>query len=275
MDAILKLRNPTQCWAEFLKPQLESQSDEGVQGEDDPDPVDIPESALDSLKSGFNKATGALLDFIFDLMRGSYLQACIDLSSSSEKLPELVALESQGGNAPDPPDLSKDLKKLIQHIVLVVQNFDTNVKSVSGSSLPAPPLIQTLGADNLKDEEAEARNRVWKQVQSERKKYVTFSSPKGYGKDNLIAALKASGKVYTFSGQLNSNHRLFCGSADLLQEGGNEPWMNSTEPKADIWKGICDFMGSMTGSTDFCILFDGRMRSIRRISVPRFSTAIF
>ena len=136
-------------------------------------------------------------------------------------------------------------------------------------------LIQTLGADNLKDEEAEARNRVWKQVQNERKKYVTFSCPKGYGKDNLIAALKASGKVYTFSGQLNSNHRLFCGSADLLQEGGDEPWMNSTEPKADSWKGICDFMGSLTGSTDFCILFDGRMRSIRRISVPRFSTAIF
>lgn len=107
-----------QCWAEFLKPQLESQSDEGVQGEDDPDPVDIPESALDSLKSGFNKATGALLDFIFDLMRGSYLQACIDLSSSPDKLPKLVAMESQGGNASDAPDLSKDLKKLVQHIAV-------------------------------------------------------------------------------------------------------------------------------------------------------------
>eukprot|EP00435_Cladocopium_sp_Y103_P066722 s117_g29.t1 len=265
LDAILKLRDPMNLWTEFLKPQMEAQSDEGV-GEDDPDPVDVPESALDSLKSSFNKATGALLELIFDLMRGSYFQACIDLSSISEKLPKLVAMESQGGNASDAVDLSKDLKKLVQHVVLVVQNYDTNVKSVSGGSLPAPPLIQTLGSDGLKDEEAEARNRIWKQVQSERRKYVTFSCPKGYGKDNLISALKASGKVYTFSGQLNSNHRLFCGSADLLEEGGTEPWMNSTEPKADTWKGICEFMGSLTGPTDFSILFDGRMRPIRRIN---------
>ena len=89
--------------------------------------------------------------------------------------------------------------------------------------MPAPPLIQTLGGDSSKDEEAEACNRVWKQVQNERKKFVSFSCPKGYGKDNLIAALKAGGKVYTFSGQLNSSHRLFCASADLLDEEGAEP----------------------------------------------------
>ena len=43
----------------------------------------------------------------------------------------------------------------------------------------------------------------------------------------------------------------------------------------DYITAICDFMGSLTGSTDFCILFDGRMRSMRRISVPRLSTATF
>jgi hypothetical protein len=117
VDAILKLRDPMQCWTEFLKPQLEPQSDE-VECEDDPEPVDVPESALDALKSRFNQATGVLFDLIFDLMRGSYLQACIDLSSSPDKLPKLVAMESQGGNASDAPDLSKDLKKLVQHIAV-------------------------------------------------------------------------------------------------------------------------------------------------------------
>lgn len=140
---------------------------------------------------------------------------------------------------------------------------------MSGVSLPAPSLIQTLGSDSLKDEEAEARNRVWKQVQNERKKYVSFSCPKSYGKDNLVAALKASGKVYAFSGQLNVSHRLFYGSAELLEEEGIEPWMNSTEPKKDRLKGICD-MGSITGTTDFCL----RMRSIRRISVPGLTIPI-
>ena len=134
-DAISKLRNPTQCWTEFLKPQLDAQSDEGV-GEDDPDPLDIPETALDSLKSGFNKATGALLDLMFDLMCGRYLQACTQLSSSAEKLPKLIAMESQGGNASDASDLPKDLKKLIQHILLVVQNFDTSAESVFQLEVP-------------------------------------------------------------------------------------------------------------------------------------------
>lgn len=269
--AITNLTDPLHCWHNFLQPS--SQDGDAVLCEDDPEPLDASTSALDTLKSGFNKATGSLLDLILDLMRGNYLPGLIELSGASEKLSKLIAQDMKAGKSCDgEAEVGKDLKKLLQHIILVVQGFDTNTKSVSlAETLPAPSLLQTLGRDTAKDEEVEARNHVWKQVQAERKKYVSFSCPKNYQKDTLMNAFKASGKVFAFNGQLNSQHRLVCAAADLLEESGEEPWLISTVPKDDTWKSTCEFISGLTGPTDFGIAFDGRMRSVRRINVARMN----
>ena len=268
LDALAKIKQPMTCWTEFLEGNEQSAADDEPEEPEE----EVQLTAMETLRSQFSKPMGALLDLCLDLVRGRYLEACRDLSMQQEKLGKLISQEANPSKSGEEPTaMSKELKGMIHILVIVVQGFDTTMgKSVSlSTSLPAPSLINSLGNSSPTDEEAEARSRIWKQVQAERKKFATFSVPKAWSKDGLLACFRQSGKVYTHTGQLNSNHRLILASADILVENGTEPWLVQSVPENAKWKEILDFLSSMNGATDFCLAFDGRMREIRRLHVTR------
>lgn len=121
-----------------------------------------------------------------------------------------------------------------------------------------------LSRDGAAAESEAEREAAWKKVQAERRKFVTFSYPRTWAKDQIINAFRSSGKVFSYTGELNSAHRLFVASADLLHEEGDEPWNAPCPPAASMWKEITSFITSTSGPADFAMLFDGRMREIRR-----------
>ena len=149
---------------------------------------------------------------------------------------------------------------------LITQQFDGNSKSVAVStSAPAPSLLNSLTSHGTDVPDADGeRERHWKTVQGERKRFVSFSVPKTWTSDGLGGAFRSAGKVFNHSGTLNSSHRLIVASADLLHEEGDEPWLSLQSPASNLWKDIVTFCSSASGNTDFVMLFDGRMRQIRR-----------
>ena len=148
----------------------------------------------------------------------------------------------------------------------IAQSFDAGQKTISlnQTSCPALSLIETLNAAEGDSSESAAakREETWKQVQAERRK--SFAS-----KDHLTNAFRQCGKVHSHSGQLNSSHRLLTASADLLSEHKDEPWLTQACPDKTAWKAIVEFCGSCTGSSDFALVFDGRMREVRRTHASR------
>ena len=270
-NALLRILDPEVCWADFLQGQMSACTDVVIQEEEDEiaaPAAEQPElSALDALKADFNKATGALLELLLELMQGKHMDDCRSLSQDNVKLSHAVSEAAQAAQKEQKGCETKPLE-FIKCLCLVVQSFDTSTKSVSiSASLPAQSLIQTLTPSGSTEEEVVARERVWKQVQAERRKFITFSVVSKLAKDTLQAALRGSGKVWSHSGQLNSSHRLIFASADLATETGDEPWMQPSPPQAAQWNSVAEFAISLTGPTDFCLLCDGRMREVRRIHV--------
>ena len=143
-------------------------------------------------------------------------------------------------------------------------HFAGNSKSVGlAGAAPAPSLLATLQPGGDDAQLQVERERQWKL--NERKKYVSFAVPPKWDKDSLMAAFRASGKVFAHKGSLNSSHRLICASADLFHECEKEPWSQQSKPCVSTWKDICEFCCSLSGSEDFIMLFDGRMRDVRRV----------
>ena len=138
----------------------------------------------------------------------------------------------------------------------------------ASTAAPAPRLLTQLTSTGSVDAEADGeRERHWKIVQAERRKFVSFGVPKSRTKESLLNSFRASGKVFSFSAQLNTGHRLMCASADLVIEQGEEPWAVPSVPPAPFWKEVLGFMtGSATGAADFVMAFDGRMREVRRLN---------
>lgn len=269
-DAIRTLLDPRKVWSQFLETECQ-QHGLLIKEEDDEDRATAAPaeetSALDTLKAGFNRATGLMFDLFFGLMRGKYIDDCRTLSSQNVKLSKAVsdaARSSQDDNKSEPA-----VTELVKALCLVVQSFDANAKSVAiSTAAPAPSLISTLNSNGDGGEDAAERERVWKLVQGERRKYITFSVVSKYSKDALNHAFRQCGKVWSFTGQLNSSHRLIIASADLIEENQAEPWLNLSPRKADVWKSVAEFCLGVTGSTDFSLMCDGRMREARRIQVP-------
>ncbi|CAK9068446.1 unnamed protein product [Durusdinium trenchii] len=87
--------------------------------------------------------------------------------------------------------------------------------------------------------------------------------------DAFLASFRGCGKVFAHGGVLNTSHRLFVASADLLVEQGEEPWAMASVPPQALWKEMVGFMAATaSGPADFIMAFDGRMREVRRWSVP-------
>ena len=257
--------DPAKCWEKFLKPDDKSSLPDCFQEEDlddDEDVVVVPAGPMASVKEGFNKATGMLFDLLLEVISGKHFADCQELAKEPLIVAKLLS-EMEGGKAEDAVELLKQLH-------LITTMFDgAATKSVSGNTaVPAPSLLTQLSAEGEIDGE---RERAWKAVQAERRKLVSFSVPKTWTKDALLASFRGCGKVFQHNGILNTSHRLFIASADLITEQGEEPWINPTPPPNQLWQEIVGgFLSpAATGSADFLIAFDGRMREIRRLNDTR------
>ncbi|CAE7443871.1 MPK1 [Symbiodinium sp. CCMP2592] len=266
---LAELRCPSTCGEKYL---CHADADQGAAGEDDMDGEDpedverpVPQSKIGAVKEGFNKAIGMLLDLLLELMSGKYYKDCCMLASSEDGLAKALTA-AQLGSSDDTEH--EEPCALITQMKINVDKFDNSTKSVGATSAaPAPSLLQSLAKASEADtpEECVERERQWKAVQTERRKFVSFSVPNKISKDCLVNAFRGCGKVFTHKGTLNSSHRPIVASADLLAEAGTDPWLKGTPPSEE-WKEICAFAKDISGPEDFVVLFDGRMPEIRRVS---------
>ena len=271
-DVIDKIRNPLTCWKLLMETTSEVGESEAVPEHEGANAhTDVCQSELEKFKSGFNRATGSLIELLAQLMMGHHLEDCKELAKSEVKISEAVSQAVR--NSHQSQQSSDSVTDLIKTLCTVVQSFESSHKSIvsgTSSSCPAPSLLSTLNAAGENEDTAAKREHVWKQVQAERRKWVTFSIPKSYtSKDHLSSSFRSCGKVFGHTGQLNANHRLIVASADLLSESATEPWIQQSQPDKTAWKAISDFSSSSSGATDFCILFDGRMKEVRKMNDSR------
>ena len=192
-----------------------------------------------------------------ELVSGKHYSDCQELASQAGGL--IKALQ----------DTEQDLEFLKQLRLVTELVGGSQSKSVTASTAaPTPSLLTQLTSTGQVNAEADAeRERHWKIVQSERRKFVSFGLPKSWTKESLLSSFRACGKVFSFAGQLNTSHRLLCASADLMTEQGDEPWVAPSVPPAPLWKEVLAFMtSSATGAADFVMAFDGRMREVRRLN---------
>ena len=263
-----KLVDPDQCWDEFLKPEEKDKSI--AAGNDDDDggdsEVEVPMAKISELKDQFNKATGMLLDFLARVMSFKFLSDCKDLAGASGgltkalQIAEDMAIEGHSDVV---------VTALVKEIRVITQMFDGHAKTISaipGCSAPAPALLSQLAGDPEAAADEGEHQRQWKNVQSERKRFVTLSVPKSWDQNGLQTAFRSASRVFSFSGNLNASHRMIVASADLFDQEVEQPWQAAVKPNAAEWSEVLAFAGSMSGPCDFVFVFDGRSREIRRLS---------
>lgn len=263
-----EIADPAKCWEIYLKnAAADVETEKAIQEDEEDVQDDVVESSgkLGEVKANFNRPTGMLLDLLVRLMAGKFYQDCRLLASDGNSFLKAMpkTLNSEGEEQDDPCGLVKEMR-------LIVEHFDGSNKSVTLSgTAPMPSLLSQVssqpGDDN--QEIALERERQWKSIQAERRKYISFSAVRTWQKESILTAFRTCGKVYGHAGTLNSSHRLVVGSADLFKEEGETPWSVHTKP-GDAWKGVCDFASSVSGACDFTMLFDGRIREARRQHVP-------
>ena len=270
-NAVKEILNPLKCYEIYLNAESEAS---GIVTEDNDEELDAPEveeTALGKLKSKFNKATGDLLELLINLQSAKHLKSCKAMAAEDKTVAKQIQ-ECQEWQRSNKKEGSEEGPcELLRQLTCVVQSFEVGATVTASAAAPAPSLIAALGGAAANENEeymAAERDRVWKLVQAERKKYISFSIPRDFTKDKLSDAFRAASKVYNFSGSLNMSHRLVMGSADLLHEFSEEPWANASKPADEVFQGVADFLAGLTGSTDFAFAFDGRMRECRRILDP-------
>lgn len=273
VSEMAELLDPMTCWKKYLQPSKEAEASNIVTEEDDEElPAELEQAtALQALKAKYNRATGCVFEFLLDLARGKYLADLKDLAklgsdgtSVGKHVQDAVAASSKE---------KEGLSDMLKTLTVVIQSFDVTAKSVSLSAhlaAPAPSFMSSLASGGAQDEAAKMeRERVWRQVQAERKKIVGLGFAKSAStKEQFQEAFRGSGKVHSFAGSLNAQHRLVVASADLMAESEAEPWANPSMPDKDVFKHVCDFVASASGACDFGVVLDGRLREARRIMVP-------
>ena len=264
MAVLTDLLSPDQCWKKYLLTDDKAALACDTVNEDDFEAegvVEVPSGPMASVKEGFNRATGLLFDTLLDLVSGKHFADCQQLASQP------------AGFAKALQDTDSDSQELLKQLRLITSMFDGHTKLVAAStSAPMPSLLSQLTSANQSADADADRERHWKMVQTERRKFVSLGVPRSWTKDGLLAAYRSCGKVFAHNGLLNTSHRLLTASADLIAEKGDEPWLTPTAPSPALCKDIVEFMSSSaTGTADFIMAFDGRLRECRRIIAPWLS----
>ena len=193
--------NPMKCWEDFLKPTEEVPA-KGAEDEDgeaaEHGDAAASETALATVKAKYNRATGCLLDLLVALMSGQYGDDLREISQCGEPVAKMLqpTARDAGEEASEGASIA-----LVVQLCEVVKAFDSSSKSVSvKSTAPAPSLMSTLNQTQPVEELTAERERVWKLVQGERRKFATFSVPKSFKQESLLGSFRACGKAYGHSG---------------------------------------------------------------------------
>ena len=75
---------------------------------------------------------------------------------------------------------------------------------------------------------------------------------------------KKATEAAKFVGRVGEEHRLFCCSADLISQSGDEPWKVPSAPEEKVCDAMLEFMQGCRGVGDVTACFDGCMRNSRR-----------
>ena len=263
LDTVLdEMSDPQMCWTKFLSEGY-AKVDAPIEEEDEEqvDCAELPQTYLASVKDKFNKATGSMLDLVLQVMAGKFLEDCRSLATANVTFARALAEAADGEGRQDSCELVKQFQ-------VVLTQFEGNSKSVVAltGSVPAPSLLSSL--NHTEDADEADRARQWKSVQAERKRFISFSIPAAWTKDAILAAFRGSGKVFSHKGSLNTAHRLICAAADLVNEDDQEPWTTQCAPSTTMWQEVSNFCSGVSGSEDFIMIFDGRMREVRRVNDP-------
>lgn len=219
--------NPMKCWETFLKPSSEvaarDAEDEAHESDDDAGGALTNQSALVTVKEKYNRATGCLLDLLMELMSGQHGEDLREISQCGEPLSKML----QPGGKESAEEASQGASiSLVVKLCEAVKAFDTNTKSVSvTATAPAPSLISTLNQGQSVEELTAERERVWKLVQNERRKYATFSVPKTWKPEGLLSSFRSCGKVFGHAGTLNSRFaaQRICSASQEPNHGWHSP----------------------------------------------------
>ena len=98
-----------------------------------------------------------------------------------------------------------------------------------------------------------------------REKYVPFALAPRLTQQSIATAVARVSKIHGFQGSLNSKHRLFIMSADLLAEAPDAPWRDEAKVEQATIEGALSYLKGVTNETDFVLAFDGRSRKVRRM----------
>lgn len=252
------LRSPQSCWEKYLKTDKVADQAQIQEDDFDSEELKVELGNMAEVKEKFPKHVGLLFDFLLEVVSFKYYSDCQDLAAGGS--PDVFKALQDLGQA----DSSTKVPELVKQLHLLTSQFDGHAKSVTASSsAPTPSLLRQLAGSHGQADADGERERLWKVVQQERRRYVSFGVPKKWDKEGLLNCFRGSGKVFAHSGVLNTSHRLFCAAADLWREEGEEPWLNPTVPPEKSWREVTAFINSCTGPTDFAMAFDGRMRDVR------------
>ena len=267
---------PMAFYKQFLaeEPTAEAAEGDGQDGQDgDAQQEVVANSELDRIKEKMCKAGSCLVDLCYGvhvgLYDGDFKTMCFG-GDVGQTVFAAIALDAKDEQKKTACNFLRTVRDLLRLLNLAANR---SVAPVSDAGALAPGLsVRALARRRSEEEDAdssrlkeEAREATWRQVVAARKKYVTFSTVKAVTEDAYVGAFKSCGAVFKFAGVTNESHRFFMASGDLWGETADEPWSQSSPPHSDEWTTVCKFLGSRDGPVDFCLAFDGRERSTRRI----------
>ncbi len=142
-----------------------------------------------------------------------------------------------------------------------------NVVKAGGPSLPKPSLRELCRqqSDSADPRAAAAeRNDVWKRAAAQRKKLISLGLVKEPTKLAGYQDLLKKTPEGKFVGRAGEEHRLIVCSADLVSQGGPEPWSTPSAPDEKTFDAMLKFMLGCRGVADVIAALDGCMRPARR-----------
>ena len=272
-------------WALFIDAFPQDAPAASSQGEDEGG-ADAPAASQGNCKEEYDPVAAKkkehpsqldhqILDFLYDLMSGSYkqflqttIQSHLKTHKDPKSLPKIQWHELK--------DLSamREINRLLNLHGAIIE-----AKAGNGTAAPKDMVSWTGTAQDLAasqgDDVTKERDETWKQVRNLRRKFVHFGFVR-----NATASKQAMQQyfektpLYSWAdGKPREAHRVFIFSADLWDESQTEPWCNHKDPASSQGEEILSWVCGMTGTSDVILLADGRAKKWRRVLEDKFLTA--
>ncbi len=192
------------------------------------------EDPFEVMTSGLPRGAVLLAQFCRHLHEGQFDE---DIANIAHLARPLETLEQDDGAG----ELGKAMREVLRALLRAEA-----VVAATPVAAPGPSLRSLLRQHSDPDEEArdkdavmKERADVWKQAQTQRRKFVTLGLWKEKTLPSLHALFKKAGATYAFEGALNEQHRGFFYSADLVTEKGKQPWKQPSMVRPNLRSGRC------------------------------------